>query len=135
MTHRYRLLRSITCLALVTAAGAASFADETEERFSLPPVEVTAPWPLTPPEIARLSKPVYPEPARRRGERGTVELRVKVLPDGEVGEVTVNKSSGFRSLDDAAVAEARKWQFVPAMRGPRAAEAWVEVPVRFELVE
>ena len=66
-------------------------------------------------------------------DRGGCEaLRATYAGDWRAGD---NKSSGFRSLDDAAVAEARKWQFVPAMRGPKAAEARVEVPVRFELVE
>ena len=130
-----RLLQPATCFVLVILSGAPSAAEEAEERFSLPPVEVTAPWPLKPPEIKQLSRPTYPESARRRGERGSVELRLQVLPDGSVGEVTITKSSGFRLLDEAAVAGAKHWQFVPATRGPKAAEAWVEVPVQFELVE
>ncbi len=130
-----RVLSRATCVTVLIFLAAPSFAEEPEERFSLPPVEVTAPWPVTPPEVTQLSKPAYPEPARRRGEQGTVELRVQVLPDGRVGEVSVSKSSGFRLLDEAAVAEARTWRFVPAMKGPKPTEASVEVPVRFELVD
>jgi protein TonB len=124
-----------TSLAILILSGVPAFAEEPEERFSLPPVEVTAPWPVTPPQVKEITKPAYPEPARRRGEHGTVELRLQVLPDGRVGEVSVSKSSGFRLLDEAAVAETKRWRFAPAMRGPKPTEASVEVPVKFELVD
>ncbi len=122
-------------LAILHVARVPGFAEEPEERFSLPPVEVTAPWPVTPPQVKEITKPAYPEPARRRGEHGTVELRLKILPDGRVGEVSVGKSSGFHVLDEAAVAATKTWRFLPAMRGPKPTEASVEVPVRFELVD
>ena len=130
-----RLTETVVCLVLVVLTCTPSPAQEEEQVFRLPPVDVTSPWPLTSPEFNKISKPAYPEPARQRGERGTVDLLLKVLSDGSVGDVSIKKSSGFRLLDEAALTEAKRWQFVPARRGPKAAEAWIEVPVRFELIE
>jgi protein TonB len=125
---------------VVVSAGVALTAptargQEDEPVVPLAPIEVTGRYPLTPPEPKKLSKPAYPEAARRREEQGTVVLTVKVLADGNVGEVSVKKGSGSKPLDDAAVAEARSWQFVPGRRGPKPVEAWVEVPVRFQLTD
>jgi protein TonB len=110
---------------------------ESERRGRVEPKisDVTAPWPLTPPAPKQVTRPAYPEAARRNQEQGTVSLMVKVLHDGNVGEVNVKKTSGSRLLDEAAVAEAKKWQFVPGHKGPKPVDAWVEVPIRFQLVE
>jgi protein TonB len=106
---------------------------QSEEPVRLPPVEVTAPHPIRPPRLREVTQPPYPEAARRQGVEGTVILLVKVLADGRAGEVKVKGSSGSAFLDDAALTAARGWKFVPAMRGPVPVEAWVEVPVKFEL--
>ena len=110
-------------------------AQEEEQVIPLAPIDVTAPWPLTPPEPKKISRPSYPEGARRKQEQGTVHLVVRVRSDGSVGDVRVKKGSGSQSLDDAAATEARGWQFVPARKGPRTVEATVEIPVRFQLTE
>jgi TonB family protein len=39
-----------------------------------------------------------------------VLLRINVAPDGHTRNVTVAKSSGYKSLDDAAVAAASAWR-------------------------
>lgn len=58
---------------------------------------------------------------------------MKVLADGRTGEVRVKRSSRNSLLDEAAATAVRGWVFLPAMRGPKPVEAWVEVPVKFEL--
>lgn len=78
-------------------------------------------------------KPAYPRSARRRGQEGTVLLRVEVLANGRVGEVVVDTSSGYESLDEAAVKAVRKWRFTPARRGSARVNCWVRVPVEFDL--
>lgn len=45
----------------------------------------------------------YPSQARRMGMRGTTEVKFRIHPNGRVDDVSVNKSSGQRILDDAAV--------------------------------
>jgi TonB family protein len=41
---------------------------------------------------------------------GKVLVRINVAPDGRTRNVTVAKSSGYKLLDDAAVAAAKEWQ-------------------------
>jgi periplasmic protein TonB len=80
--------------------------------------------------------PDYPVRARRRGEQGTVMLRVLVGSDGAVLRAEIAQSSGYRLLDDAAVEAVRKrWRFVAARRDGEAVESWVIVPIRFALTE
>ncbi|MGH8191692.1 MAG: TonB family protein [Rhodanobacteraceae bacterium] len=45
----------------------------------------------------------YPDAARRRHLHGNVMLTVVLGMDGHVREVTINRSSGYRVLDDAAI--------------------------------
>jgi len=47
--------------------------------------------------------------------------------------VKVDKSSGFRELDQAAVQAAQRWRFNPAKRGGQVVEGYARVPVTFNL--
>ncbi len=78
-------------------------------------------------------KPAYPFVARQRGQEGQVLLNVEVLPDGTAGRVEITRSSGFRSLDEAARHAVARWRFLPARQGGAAVAALVTVPVRFSL--
>lgn len=78
-------------------------------------------------------KPVYPRRAREKGQEGRVTLRVRVLPNGEAGEVSVLESSGHRLLDRAARNAVERWRFTPAARAGQAVTADLDVPVRFQL--
>jgi protein TonB len=124
----------VTLLSLVALASPAAPQGE-EPVIPLAPIDVTAPYVLTPPEVKKITKPPYPEAARRNEEQGTVNVVVKVATDGKVSEVSVKKSSGSKTLDEAALTEAKSWQFAPARKGPKNVEAWVEVPVKFQLLE
>lgn len=78
--------------------------------------------------------PVYPYAAKLRRESGEVRLRVLVTREGKAGDVKIEQSSGSSSLDQAARDIVfRKWRFVPARRGDETIEAWVIVPVVFEM--
>jgi protein TonB len=79
--------------------------------------------------------PDYPARARDRGEEGSVALRLLVDAEGATREIRIQRSSGNRLLDEAAIAAARRWEVEPALIGGRRAVAWVEVPVRFRLEE
>ena len=78
-------------------------------------------------------KPDYPRQAREKGHEGTVVLRVRVLPDGTAGEVSVERSSGHEVLDGAALRAVKAWLFVPATRNGIPTPAWISVPIRFSL--
>lgn len=102
--------------------------------------EVKTPPPppqITPPQSThRNSQPDYPPTSRRLGEEGTVVLLLYVLENGRVGEVRIDKSSGFQRLDDAASREARRnWRFKPALQGDRPVAAWTRIAVTFRLTD
>jgi TonB family protein len=78
--------------------------------------------------------PRYPPDALRKRIEGTVLLKVEVRPTGETGAVDVARSSGHRSLDDAAVEAVRKWRFRPATDAAGAVvqtSSVVTLPVEF----
>lgn len=56
----------------------------------------------------------YPAMALRLGQEGTTMLSFKISTDGGVSNVTVAKSSGYDSLDSAAVSCAGRWHYKPA---------------------
>lgn len=107
-----------------------------------PPVQQAAPAPpapapVTPPrtDAAHLNNPApqYPALSRRLGEQGRVMLDVYILPDGSVGEIKLNKSSGFPRLDNAALQAVKTWKYVPAKRGDQPIPFWYVQPVSFVL--
>jgi protein TonB len=62
-----------------------------------------------------------------------VLLRVRVSSTGQVDAVEVQKSSGFKLLDEEAKATVRTWQFTPSKRGATAIDGWATVPIEFKL--
>lgn len=78
--------------------------------------------------------PGYPRDALLAGAQGTVTLRVLVDVDGTPLEVSVEHSSGNRSLDTAARNQVlRRWKFQPATDGGRPVQAYGLIPVDFKL--
>jgi protein TonB len=73
-------------------------------------------------------KPRYPEAARKAGAQGVTLLRVRVLENGRVGEVLIEKSAGFQELDVSAAEAVKKWLFEPARRGKEPVQVWVLLP-------
>ena len=88
---------------------------------------------ISPPGYPRASQPPYPNDAKKRGEEGDVRIKVKVLADGRVGHAEVAKSSGFASLDGAALEAVRNWRFKPALKGRDAVVCWINIPIKFRL--
>ena len=76
--------------------------------------------------------PRYPSQALRRGESGTVTVRVDIGADGVPNQVDVANSSGSRQLDRAAMDAVRRWRFTPAMRQGEAVAGTVVVPITFD---
>ena len=77
--------------------------------------------------------PVYPLDAARRGEQGTVTLRLTIGTDGGVLTAEVAKSSGSPRLDRAALARIETWHFKPAMRDGKPQIDVIEFGVDFQL--
>lgn len=115
-------------------AAVAAAAAEAATKPATPAVATTEPAPATEalPLAAGNPEPRYPSGALRRGEGGTVVLRVNVGADGKPEEVEVARHSGSRELDRAALVAVRDWRFRPATRDGREVASVVEQPVEFK---
>lgn len=78
-------------------------------------------------------KPRYPIIARRSGYEGIVLLRVWVMGSGKVGEIELERSSGYEVLDKSAIEAVKNWIFIPGKRNGVSISSWVTVPIRFQL--
>jgi protein TonB len=78
-------------------------------------------------------EPSYPIDSRRRGEQGTVLLRVRVGRDGLPIEIDIERSSGYRKLDRAAREAVLRWRFRPVQINGVNVEARGLVPIRFDV--
>jgi len=79
--------------------------------------------------------PPYPRAARQRGWEGTVRLSVSVDQDGIAGPVAVQRSSGHKILDEAAIKTVGTWKFSPARSGALRFSSKITIPIQFTLVE
>jgi protein TonB len=85
----------------------------------------------TSPVCLKCPPPAYPMIALRLKRQGTVVLRVLIDENGRVKQVLV--VTGVEQLTEAAVAAVRKWTYRPALRQAAPVQAWLEVPIRFDL--
>lgn len=87
------------------------------------------------PSVLREVKPQYPEQARQARQEGTVVLRIQILVNGNPGAISVSRSSGYASLDEAAMTAVAKWRFVPAKDAAsgRPIACYTTMPVVFRL--
>ena len=78
-------------------------------------------------DFASCSKPEYPAEAYAQKLQGTSTLRFLIGPDGKAVESQVVRSSGDRSLDEAARLAIAKCSFRPALVDGKPQRAWVPV--------
>jgi len=84
------------------------------------------------PVLVSRPAPVYPEVAIRAGIEGRVVVKVLVGKDGRVREAVVLHSTAD-CLNEAAVAAAKEYLFVPAIMNNGPVSVWVSVPFSFRL--
>ncbi len=77
----------------------------------------------------------YPTVAWRDRIGGETVLRLRISSDGIVDSITVERSSGHRSLDSAAVAGAMELRYKPARQGERPVPVWATLPIRYPMPE
>ena len=95
-----------------------------QDRKSIFHMPLSMDWP----EVEQRPPFTYPELARQRGWEGSAEINIEVLPDGSVGDVYLEKSSGYLVLDEAAISWVKNWKFNPPSEPTRKIQ-----PVRFKL--
>jgi len=82
---------------------------------------------------ANCEKPDYPSASRRLEEEGTVSLRFLVGVDGKVIQAEVEKSSGFKRLDEAARAGLSRCAFKPATVDGKPEQGWASMKYTWRL--
>ncbi len=78
----------------------------------------------------RVPKPDYPRAARRRGEAGTVTIRLTVDEHGQVS-AALDRSSGFPDLDASARRAAESAQCKPYIEGGKPIRVTALQPIHF----
>jgi protein TonB len=93
--------------------------------------------PLTQPAkpIPNNPKPIYPQPSKQLGEEGIVEVTVQVSVNGNVSDIKVSKSSGFKRLDSAVKKQVARWAFLPALKDGNKIEDEVKLSFTFTLAD
>jgi TonB family protein len=128
----------LTALILVSLFGALRFwsiASNWHLNYNIP-------WHIASASVASRPMPVadpafpahraaYTRIALRNRQEGDVLLELSILPDGEVGDAKVLKSSGFPQLDASALVSAGYWRYLPAVRQGKPVAATVKVYVRY----
>lgn len=135
ITTTFRVLRAGFVLSLLclqagivdaeTALGSAVDIQGSRHICEKGPPGTTSPWMA---DCIRGVSLVYPSVDRARRHEGKGLFRMVLDPKtGRVLEVTVVRSTGFKSLDQNSVAGLRKWRWRPGR--------WkeIELPVKFEM--
>ncbi len=75
----------------------------------------------------------YPPVSRRLSEQGTVTVKYVISETGDVTSASVEKSSGYSRLDEAAKQCVRDWRFKPATQGGRPIATTNQANIRYTL--
>jgi protein TonB len=119
----------------VTQAAAAR-QDSTEANPDVPgftPMTVR-PQLLNADEIQRVLMREYPAVLRDAGIGGAPVLWLYIGTDGTVQRTQVQETSGFEALDQAAANVAEVMRFTPAQNRDQTVAVWVQIPIRFQVV-
>ncbi len=73
--------------------------------------------------------------SKRLGEQGLVMVRAWIGVDGVAQRAEISQSSGFDRLDQAALATARGWRYVPGKRAGVPEAMWATIPIKFNYSE
>jgi len=130
---------SATELATVAASTTVATAHTaTSTQASTPTVQaVPAPAALVLPssdaDYLNNPRPPYPPMSKRLREQGKVVVRTLIGVDGTAQQAEIKQSSGFDRLDQAALATALRWRYVPGKRAGVAETMWFNLPFTFVL--
>ena len=104
------------------------------------PAPAATPAPTRPPLVVAASarmdscaKPRYPAASERLHEQGVVSLKFLISENGQVLSGSVEKSSGYKRLDDAALAALSLCKFRPATVDGTPKQEWSALRYRWEL--
>ena len=75
----------------------------------------------------------YPKASLMNEEQGTVSMSFLVASDGSVVESKLEKSSGFKNLDKAAMKALSACKFKPGTKNGAPAQTWTKVDYAWKL--
>ncbi|HEX8603279.1 MAG TPA: energy transducer TonB, partial [Pseudoduganella sp.] len=75
----------------------------------------------------------YPKASLMNEEQGTVSMSFLVSPGGDVKDSKLDKSSGFKNLDKAAIKSLSACKFKPGSKDGSPAETWAKVDYAWKL--
>ena len=110
--------RSVKALAAVTLSLAAGMAMAAEVAATFDPAKCKA---------------EYPKASLMNEEQGTVTMSFLVSPDGSVLESKLDKTSGFKNLDKAALKSLSACKFKPGTKDGAPAQTWAKVDYAWKL--
>jgi protein TonB len=110
--------RSISLIAamLLSAAGSSAFAAEVAATFD-----------------SKTCKAEYPKASLMNEEEGNVQVAFLVSTDGTVVDSKIEKTSGFKNLDKAAVKGLSACKFKPGTKDGAPAQTWAKVDYVWKL--
>ena len=82
---------------------------------------------------AKNCKAEYPKASLLNEEQGAVSMAFLVSPAGEVLDSKVEKSSGYKNLDKAAVKAISACKFKPGTKDGAVAQTWTKVDYVWKL--
>ena len=82
---------------------------------------------------AKSCKAEYPKASLMNEEQGMVSMMFLVSADGKVLESKLEKTSGFRSLDKAAIAAITACKFKPGSKDGKPDSTWTKVDYNWTL--
>lgn len=112
-----------------TGNGIGNGASAGEESGSQNPVTI----PESQIRYKRRPQPIYPPLSRRKGEEGSVILRVLVNTQGHVQKVEIQHSSGYPRLDSAAENAIYEAAFHPYQKNGVSKTVWTTATIYFRL--
>jgi len=124
-----------TAITAVTSARPTEPVAAPGQRFAPAPVAVQrAPVRTAPVVDARAcEKPEYPPAALRAQESGIVLLAFLIDVDGSALESRIERSTGFRRLDEAARKALSLCKFKPATTDGKAERAWAKIEYEWKI--
>jgi periplasmic protein TonB len=111
-----KISTSIITAILLSGASAAAFAGEVPASFD-----------------ARNCRADYPKASLMNEEQGNVSMAFLVATDGTVVDSKIEKSSGYKNLDKAAIKAISACKFKPGTKDGAVAQTWTKVDYDWKL--
>jgi protein TonB len=82
---------------------------------------------------SKTCKADYPKASLMNEEQGTTSMSFLVAPDGAVVDSKLEKTSGFKNLDKAAIKSISACKFKPGTKDGAPAQTWTKVDYAWKL--